>query len=66
MEDFSLEAYVEWKKTTLWKLQIGSNGWNEWDNLICPFCHTRFDKVDEPQIWNYCPCCGKDMRGENK
>lgn len=49
-----------------WKKEVCSNGWNEWDNLICKNCGTKFERVAWPSKWHFCPFCGADMRERNE
>lgn len=48
-----------------WIEKMGGNGWNEWTNLICSECNTKFEKIDWPSKYRFCPYCGKRMDKEN-
>lgn len=45
-----------------WEKEFCSNGWHEWDNLICKNCGKKFERVAWPSEWHFCPNCGADMR----
>ena len=47
-------------KTGEWIEEITGNGWNEWVNLTCDQCGSKFEKAG---AWLYCPVCGAKMRG---
>jgi hypothetical protein len=45
-----------------WKRYMTGNGWDYWEDLICPFCEKKHEK---PRFkMNFCPNCGADMRGD--
>ena len=44
-----------------WVEKHCGNGWNEWVDLICPVCGTRFEHAAWISYWNYCPRCGSLM-----
>lgn len=45
-----------------WNRCVTGNGWDYWEELICPFCEKKHEK---PRFkMNFCPSCGADMRGD--
>ena len=40
-----------------WIVEHSGNGWNDWENLICPKCGEKHEKV--PYYYNFCPKCGE-------
>ena len=45
-----------------WERYVTGNGWDFWEDLICPFCEKKHEK---PRFkMNFCPNCGADMRGD--
>ena len=60
-EDYISISDVVHMKHGHWINEIEGNGWNEWDNLICSECGTKFEKVSWPRKYNYCPNCGAKM-----
>lgn len=45
-----------------WIIEHAGNGWNDWINLICPHCNTKYENVKWYSKWNFCPCCGKKLK----
>ncbi len=45
-----------------WIIEHSGNGWNDWINLTCPHCNTKYFKVTWYSDWNYCPKCGKKLK----
>lgn len=45
-----------------WIIEHSGNGWNDWINLICPHCNTKYFKITWYSDWNYCPKCGKKLK----
>ena len=42
-----IEEYRKFMETSRWIKSVGSNGWNEWDNLKCPDCSVMFEKIKQ-------------------
>ena len=40
-----------------WIVEHSGNGWNDWENLICPKCGEKHERV--PYYYNFCPKCGE-------
>ena len=47
--------------SSYWIVKYEGNGWNDWENLICPICNTKFEDVAWPSTYNYCPNCGASL-----
>lgn len=56
-----VEEYRKFMETSRWIKSVGSNGWNEWDNLKCPDCGVMIEEIKHPQQYRFCPNCGADM-----
>lgn len=55
---------IEIQKHGVWIKERDGNGWNDWTNLICSECNTKFKKIDWPSMYKFCPNCGSKMDGE--
>ena len=44
-----------------WVIEHNGNGWNDWINLICPYCNTKYEEIGWYTKWNFCPNCGKKL-----
>ena len=42
-----------------WIVEIHGNGWNDWYELVCPYCGERIKKAEK--VHRFCPNCGKNM-----
>lgn len=60
-----IEEYRKFMETSRWIKSVGSNGWNEWDNLKCPNCGAVFEKIKHPSQYRFCPNCGERMVKNN-
>ena len=36
-----------------WIVERSGNGWDDWENLICPKCGEKHEQV--PYYYNFCP-----------
>ena len=43
-----------------WIVEHSGNGWNDWENLICPKCGKKHERV--PYYYHFCPNCGERMK----
>lgn len=43
-----------------WIVEHSGNGWDDWENLICPKCGEKHERV--PYHYNFCPDCGERMK----
>ena len=48
--------------SSYWTVSVGSNGWNEWTDLTCPVCDTKFEHIFWPKLYKYCPRCKTRLR----
>ena len=49
-----------------WIDVVTGDQYKMWSNLTCPECGTVFEEIYSPSLYNFCPNCGADMRGDTK